>query len=337
MTLEESLDEMDRLIADFPDNMLEAIEIGQKSISTFKTDRVDNILIAGLGGSGIGGKIMSEMVWDSCKVPICLVHNYDIPAWVSEHTLFVACSYSGNTEETLSALEQAMQKGAQITCITSGGKLQALAESQGFNIIKIPGGQPPRTSFGYNAMQQLFVFQAFGLLKGRFTEELAKAADLLKKEQSQIRVEASAIANKLSGTIPVIYAETQFEGVAVRLRQQLNENAKMLCWHHTVPEMNHNELVGWAGGDKRFSVIFIRTPEDNERSALRMDLNQHVIRNHTDNIVELRPKGHSRIEQVYYLIHLSDWISQYLARENGINPMEIEVINQLKGALAKNA
>jgi glucose/mannose-6-phosphate isomerase len=84
-------------------------------------------------------------------------------------------------------------------------------------------------------------------------------------------------------------------------------------------------------------VIFIRTPEDNERSALRMDLNQHVIRNRTDNIVELRPKGHSRIEQVYYLIHLSDWISQYLARENGINPMEIEVIDQLKGALAKNA
>jgi glucose/mannose-6-phosphate isomerase len=337
MTLEASLDEMDRLISEFPKNMREAIIIGQKSIAAFKTTRIDNVLIAGLGGSGIGGKIISQVVWDTCTVPIAVVHNYDIPAWVSEHTLFVACSYSGNTEETLAALEQAMQKGAQIACITSGGKLEALAKSQGFNMIKIPGGQPPRTSFGYNALQQLFVLQAYGLIPDNFAGDLSRAANLLEENQSQIKVEAAAIANKLSGTIPVVYAETNFEGVAIRLRQQINENSKMLAWHHTVPEMNHNELVGWAGGDERFAAIFLRTSEDNPRSSMRMDLNIDLIKNYTHKIVELRSMGQSRLEQVYYLIHLGDWISQYLARENGINPLEIEVIDHLKSALEKNA
>jgi glucose/mannose-6-phosphate isomerase len=337
MTTEESLDEMDRLIAAFPKNMQEALQIGQKCAASFHTNKVDNVLIVGLGGSGIGGKFVSELVWDSCTVPVAVSHHYDIPGWVSPQTLFIACSYSGNTEETLNALEQAMLKGAQIACITSGGALAAIARSQGFNMIEIPGGQPPRTSFGYNALQQFFVLNAYQLIGNGFIADLEGAAEHLMLEQGQIKAEAAAIANKINGTIPVIYADSYSEGVAIRLRQQLNENAKMLCWHHTVPEMNHNELVGWAGGDDRFSAIFIRTPEDNERSALRMDLNKDVISKHTHTILELRPKGKSRIERAYYLIHLSDWISQALARQNGVDPMEIAVIDELKNALSKNA
>lgn len=326
---------MERLIAAFPANVKDALTIGRNAIINFRTQPVHNVLISGLGGSGIGGKIMSQLVWDSCKVPISLVHDYRIPAWVGEHTLFIASSYSGNTEETLSSLEEAMRRGAQVVCITSGGKLKAMASDYGFNMIEIPGGQPPRTSFGYNAMQVLFALHAYGLIPAGYANQIAGAANLLEQSQGAIRTEAAAIANKIKGTTPIVYAETWMEGVAVRLRQQINENAKLLCWHHALPEMNHNELVAWAGGGPQFSVLLIRTPEDHPATSRRMDLSEEIIRKYTNCIVTLLPKGANRVEWVYYLIHFADWISYYMARDRQVDPIEITVIDYFKAELSK--
>ncbi|NEN24781.1 bifunctional phosphoglucose/phosphomannose isomerase [Cryomorpha ignava] len=335
MALSTALAEMENYIVQFPENMIEAIEIGTKAIKNFKTDDVDNVVIVGLGGSGIGGKIVSQLVWDKCAVPVTLVNDYRIPKWVNERTLFVATSYSGNTEETLSALGEAIQHSAQIAAITAGGKLKQLCWERSYNCIEIPGGQPPRTSFGYNSVQQFFVLQAYGLIDGYFIDELHEAAHLLKKDAGFIRTEAAAIANKIANTTPVIYSETRSEGLAVRLRQQINENAKMLCWHHSLPEMNHNELVGWAGGSNNFSALFIHTPEDHPGTATRMELSKEIIGRYTDKVIDLNPKGNSRIARAYYLIHLGDWISYYLAMERQVNPLEIEVIDYLKSELAK--
>jgi len=336
MSKEEALKEMEGLIDAFPDNMTEAIEIGKKSVNIFKTRPVKNVAISGLGGSGIGGKFASQLVWDQCPVPIHVVNDYRIPAWVGKDTLFVACSYSGNTEETLSALAEAMTKGASITCITSGGKLELLARENNFNMIKIPGGQPPRTSFGYNALQQLFILAAYELIEKNFVVDLTSAAKLLKNESGLIKAEAAAIVNKIGNRIPIIYSETYFESVAVRFRQQINENAKTLCWHHSFPEMNHNELVAWAGGDKNYAVLMIRTPEDHPGTVKRMKLSKEIISRYTDTLIELRPKGRSRIEMVYYLIHLTDWISFYMAVEKDVDPIEIDVIDYFKTELAKS-
>jgi len=326
---------MENYIEDFPQNITDAIEIGSKAILKFKTNVVTNVVIAGLGGSGIGGKIISQLVWDKCHVPITLVNDYRIPSWVNEHTLFVATSYSGNTEETLSALSDATVQRAQIVAITAGGKLELLCREHGYNMIKIPAGQPPRTSFGYNSVQQFFVLQAYGLIDGFFIDELREAAALLKKESGTLKPEAAAIANKISKTTPVIYAETKSEGLAVRLRQQINENSKMLCWHHVLPEMNHNELVGWAGANNQFSALFIHTPEDHPRTISRMKLSKEIIGRYTDKIIDLKPKGNSRIACAYYLIHLSDWISYYVALDRNVDPLEIAVIDYLKSELAK--
>ena len=161
MAVNKALAEMENYIQEFPQNMIDAIEIGSKAILKFKLKAVDNVVIVGLGGSGIGGKIISQLVWDKCNVPITLVNDYRIPSWVNERTLFVATSYSGNTEETLSALGDAIQKNAQIAAITSGGILQQLCWEREYNIIEIPAGQPPRTSFGYNSVQQFFVLLQF--------------------------------------------------------------------------------------------------------------------------------------------------------------------------------
>lgn len=335
MALSSALAEMENYIVEFPENMVEAIEIGMNAIKNFNVKEVDNVVISGLGGSGIGGKIVSQLVWDKCKVPVTLVNDYRIPVWVNERTLFVATSYSGNTEETLSALGEAIRYGAQIAAITAGGKLQQLCSEKNYNCIEIPAGQPPRTSFGYNSVQQFFVLQAYGLIDGFFIDELSEASQLLKEHSGLIRTEAAAIANKIANTTPVIYAETRSEGLAVRLRQQINENAKMLCWHHALPEMNHNELVGWAGGSNNFSALFIHTPEDHPGTITRMGLSKEIIGRYTDNVIDLNPKGNSRIARAYYLIHLSDWISYYLAVERQVNPLEIEVIDYLKEKLAK--
>ena len=315
--------------------MVEAIKIGKEATSNFKTKPIQNVLISGLGGSGIGGKFASQLVWDQCSVPIALVHDYRIPNWVNENTLFVACSYSGNTEETMSTLEEAMSKGAQIACVTSGGKLEAIAEENDYNVIKIPAGQPPRTSFGFNAMQQLFIFQAYGIIEGSFVNDLSAAASLLSSEAASMKEEAAKIAKEIKDRIPVIYAETYFESVAIRLRQQINENAKTLCWHHALPEMNHNELVSWAGGSKDYAVLMIRTPEDHPGTSKRMELSKEIISRYTDKVIELTPTGNSRIERVYSLIHLADWISYYLAVEKDVDPIEIDVIDYFKAQLAK--
>lgn len=335
MSIEEATKEMERLIDAFPENMLEAIKIGKEAIRSFKPRPIENVLISGLGGSGIGGKFASQLVWDECKVPINLVHDYRIPAWVDESTLFIACSYSGNTEETLSTVNEAMARGASIACVTSGGKLELLGKEHGFNMIKIPSGQPPRTSFGYNAMQQLFIYHAYGLIDSDFIEQLEAAANFLNSEKGLIKAEGATIAQKISNRIPVIYSETYFESVAVRLRQQINENAKTLCWHHALPEMNHNELVSWAGGDNNYGVLIIRTPEDHPSTQKRMELSKEIIARYTDTIIELHAKGHSRIERVYSLIHLSDWISYYMAVEKSVDPIEIAVIDYFKAQLAK--
>ncbi len=335
MTIQESTQEMERLIEGLPANMHEAIDIGERAISTFKTKPVKNVLVSGLGGSGIGGKIVSQLVWDQCAVPMQVVNDYDIPAWVGPDTLFIASSYSGNTEETLSTLEYAIARGAQVACITSGGQVKAIAGLHGFNCIVIPGGQPPRTSFGYNALQQLFILHAYGLIDGGFKAHLAKAATLLQEEMGSIRAEAAAIANKIHGTIPIVYADTWMEGVAVRLRQQINENAKMLCWHHALPEMNHNELVAWAGGSDAYSVLMMRNPEEHSGTARRMELSKEIIGRYTDKIVELKPRGGSRIERAYSLIYLGDWISFYMAVDRGVDPIEIAVIDYFKAELAK--
>ncbi len=335
MTTEEATREMERLIERLPANTLRAINIGQEAIKSFKVSPVNNVLISGLGGSGIAGKFVSQLIWDTCEVPIQVVNDYSIPAWVDSHTLVIANSYSGNTEETLATLQEATVRGAQISCITSGGQMKALANLHGFNLIEIPGGQPPRTSFGYNAMQQLFVLHAYKLIDATFISHLAKAATLLQDEMGTIRTEAAAVASKIKGARPIIYAESWMEGVAVRLRQQINENAKLLCWHHTLPEMNHNEMVAWAGADKGHAVLLIRSPEDHPGTQRRMELSKEIIGRYTDLIIELWPQGESRIERNYYLVYLGDWISYYLAVDRGVDMIEIEVIDYFKSELAK--
>jgi glucose/mannose-6-phosphate isomerase len=222
------------LVEEFTKQLQEALNIANSAILTQKHN-VQNIVVTGLGGSGIGGTILSEVVQSECPVPIIVNKDYFLPAFVNSNTLVIISSYSGNTEETLSAMKQAIDKNAQIVCVTSGGEVHAIAQKYKFDTIIIPGGHPPRSCIGYSLVQLLKIVQFNGFVKTDLLNQVQETIVLLDNERESIKIESTLIAKKLSNKIPVIYSLGTCEGVAVRFRQQINENSKMLCWHLRLP------------------------------------------------------------------------------------------------------
>ncbi len=327
---------MDKLIERFPAQLVEALEIGEKATISKHVHDLNKVYVSGLGGSGIGANFVQEFISDECKIPYIVGKKYTIPAFVDQNTLAIVSSYSGNTEETLQAFEAMQSTGAKIVCISSGGKLIEIAKEKGYDYIQVPGDWPsPRACLGYSVVQQLFVLNKLGLISSKNIEEIKSSVNMLKYDMEAIKDKAEKIANILHGKIPIIYIEDRMEAVAVRLRQQINENSKMLCWHHVIPEMNHNELVGWRHKNDNLAVLFLRNKDDLKRNQIRTDINKEIIVKYTNTIIEVISKGNSHVERAIYLVHLGDWISWYLAELGGFDAIEIDVINYLKSELAK--
>jgi len=326
---------MKSLIKDFPKHLTEGLEIGNK-VSFKNADKTfSNIFICGLGGSGIGGKLVSQLLVDKIELPISLSNDYFIPKSVGKNTLTIACSYSGNTEETIEALEKAIAAGSEIAIVTSGGKILEIAQDKGYNFIQIPPNFPPRAALGYSFVQLHYVLNQYGIIDDTFIQEFKNGVDLIQTEKENIQKEAKEVAGKLLGKTPVLYSSPAFESVLIRFRQQLNENSKQLCWHHVFPELNHNELVGWASGTKDLSVLIIRSEEDYYRTEKRIEISKEQMLKHTDSITEIVTKGNTRLERYIYLIHLTDLVSVYLAELKKVDPIEIDVIIHLKSELSK--
>lgn len=325
---------MKQLVQDFTKQLREAEEIASKAVIS-KSENIRNIVITGLGGSGIGGTIVSELVAGSCGVPIIVNKDYFLPAFVDRHTLLVVCSYSGNTEETLSAMQQGIIKKATIVCITSGGKVLEMAKQHQFSFIQIPGGMPPRACFGYSFVQLLKVLETNGFAPASSFKDLEEAIQLLDNENKEIKELAHKTAKVLHKKIAVLYSIGSCEGVAVRIRQQINENGKMLCWHHSFPEMNHNELVGWTTRNDELVVVSLQTTFDYDRTKRRYDVCRPLFEKYAHAVVDLHARGKSKLAQFLYLINVGDWISCYLADLKGIDPVEVKVIDHLKNELSK--
>ncbi|MBL7827009.1 MAG: bifunctional phosphoglucose/phosphomannose isomerase [Saprospiraceae bacterium] len=327
---------MDKMIARFPAQLEEALGIAQKVTLKKHNAPYRSVFISGLGGSGIGGGFVQDFVRGICKLPVVVSKGYSAPNWINKHTLAICSSYSGNTEETISTFEQLLGTGAKIVVIASGGKLIELAKKHGLDFVQVPGGwSSPRACMGYSIVAQLGILRAAKLIPGKLFNQVEAARKLLIKDQAAIQKSARKIAGFLHGKTPVLYVADQMEAVAVRWRQQINENAKMLCWHHVVPEMNHNELVGWRDQRPDVAVIWLRNRDDFQRTATRLDINKEIVQHYTQTSIELWSKGKSLIEKAFYFVHLGDWMSFYLAELHQVDPIEIKVIDFLKGELAK--
>lgn len=326
---------MKDLIEKFPEQLRSAVEIAKSAKITPAKKEIKNVLIAGLGGSGIGGTIASEITVSECKVPVIITKGYFMPEFVNENTLVIISSYSGNTEETIQVMNLSIQRNAHLIAVSSGGIIAETAQKNNFDLILVPGGMPPRACLGYSLVQVLTILFQHKLTSSNPLPECVSAAGLIEKENESIHAEAKKITVFFKGKIPVLYATTFHEGIAIRWRQQINENAKMLCWHHVVPEMNHNELVGWRNKNENLAVLYLLFNNEYERNLKRIEMNKEVIQQYTSAIYSVTAKGKSEIEQTFYLNAVGDWVSYYLSLENGVEAAEINVINHLKNQLSK--
>lgn len=330
---------MKKLIEDFSKQLSESLQIAENAKLSEAKAPIHNVVIAGLGGSGIGGNLVQAFTLDSINVPINITKTYEIPGFVNENTLFIACSFSGNTEETTSAVAKAIAKGAKIVCVTSGGKLGEIAASNSLDVINIPGrSNSPRASIGYSIVQLLTIFNFFGLIKNNHWNDIKSTIALLDAENTNILAHAKDLAQKMEGRLPILYADSRLEAVIVRTQQQINENSKQLCHVNVFPEMNHNELVGWVYPKDLLTkslVVMVLSDSDHERVGMRMDICRSIFRERGAEVVDLKAKGNGIIEQSFYLIHLLDWVSFFLAEINNVDPFPVEVINFLKAELSK--
>lgn len=327
------------LIIGFPLQVEKAIEIGKKIKKITPTAEIRNVVIAGLGGSGIGANIVENWLQSRIKVPITISKNYTIPNFVNEHTLFVACSFSGDTEETLSALAHAQAQKAQVFAITSGGRLMEKAKEDNFNFVQIPNEAPcPRAFLGYSLVQLLYGFLAHNLIDNFFEIDLENSVKKIKMYLPDMQEIAKRLAKSAFEHHLLAYADAQWSAILVRMQQQINENAKQLVHINSMPEMNHNELVGWGLSKETYqkhTVWLIRSDLDAARVDKRLSICKPIFEAKAGKIIEIKPKGNTFIEQSFWLIYLFDWVSWYLSELNQVDAFEIDVINHLKNELAK--
>lgn len=326
---------MKELIANFTQQLEEAFNIAEKQQFKQPDRPIMNVVICGLGGSGIGAKIISNWLQEELKVPLTVINEYTLPAFVGPNSLVIGSSYSGNTEETTMAMDEAQVKGAFIFGVTSGGHLAHFCRKYAHDCVIVPGGNPPRSALAYSLVQLTHYLNTIGLISNKVTGELKRSIALLNEEKALIKEKARGLSEFLYGKVGVFYGETKYEGVIVRARQQFNENSKYLAWSHVIPEMNHNELVGWGGGDGRFAPVFFLTEDIHPRNRKRFEISMMAVKKKTGAVCVVEAKGSSLVERSLYLIHLVDWASYYLCEKNGVDIMDIEIIDFLKAELGK--
>lgn len=326
---------MKNLIQNFPAHLQEALQIIEQTTLQTPPRPIEQVVITGLGGSGIGGSIVADLAEAQAQVPVWVNKGYQLPGFVNENTLLITCSYSGNTEETLQAFEEAVQRKAHIACITSGGTLARRAEELNLNCLQMQGGNPPRSMLGFSLAFLCHLLEFYRIVNLKSSNTIKEVTALLQKEQADIEKNAEQMAHKLAGKICALYAADGLGGVAARCRQQWNENSKMLAWDGVVPEMNHNELVGWEGGTAHYAALFLRSDYEYKRNAKRIEINKEIISSKTPHCHEIWGRGSTLLAQALYLIHYGDWISYYLSEINQVDILDISSIDFLKSELAK--
>ncbi len=306
---------------------------------------IKNIVVAGMGGSAIGGDILRCLMLSQGQVPVIVNRGYNIPAFVDAQTLFLVVSYSGNTEETLSAYEQARQCQAQIVCFCSGGRLEEMAVQNEHPVFKIPGGLVPRAATGYLFAPLALLVEKAGLLKG-ISEDLKETVDVLYQLRAELNPEvtmennlALSLATRMRYSLPLIWGtESMTETTAFRWKAQINENAKCPAYYAVFPELNHNEIVGFEVPDKlieQLFVVILRDSQDHPRVQKRIKITSDLIRTKVKELVEINSRGSSWLARFYSLVYIGDYTSTYLALEYDLDPIEIKAIDYLKNTLAK--
>ena len=309
-------------IKNFPAQCKEALSL-PRGLSV--PGEIKNIIVLGMGGSAIGGDLLRICMHDS-PVPVYVNRDYKVPDFVNDKTLVFAVSYSGNTEETLAAYRDAYTKKAKIIAITSGGELGDEFDQ----VIKIPSGLQPRAALGYLFFPMLGILHNMNLVRVK-NQDLNEMFELLKKAD-KFTDDGMALSKKLKDKVPIIYASEMFGPVAFRWKTQINENSKQPAFYNVFSEMNHNEIAGYQGMDKKFTVIMIRDKYDHERIKKRMDICRNIMSDKVE-VTEVNTQGSSLLARMFSTIYLGDFVSYHLAIWNRVDPGPVNIIEGMKKKL----
>lgn len=334
------------ILLDLPMQCKRAKALGKYLDLPQEYSNFDNILFTGQGGSAIGADIIRSFLAYRVRVPIEVNRNYIVPSFVNSKTLAFVCSYSGNTEESLSAYKRLKKSGARIIALTSDGKLASWADADRLPCIMLPQGIPPRCAIGYMVLTPLVVLAKMGLI-GSMDREIAQTVEVLERLKNErlapeiggTKNIARKIASLCYKKFVIIYGSDDCTGpVVTRWRQDLNENSKILCSSHIFPELDHNEITGWEDAkhiSKDFLVVILRDRNEHPRVKLRIQISKRLIKRKAKRVIEVSSQGKGPLSRIFSLIYIGSMVSFYLAVLNGVDPTPVDNVTYLKRELAK--
>lgn len=332
------LDKSDMLgtIASLPDQLRDGLEIGRKAWDGLGDISPDEIVIAGMGGSAIGADVLRAYLVGSGKRPVFVCRDYSLPDFVGPNTLVVVSSYSGNTEEAVSCLGDAVERGTRLLCISTDGTVLDRARALNIPHAVIPSGFPPRGALGYSFAPLLALSSRIGFSEYD-PDEYEECIEVLERLIPAYSVagggnEATGLAEKLVSRVPLIYTSNRLDTVGIRWKGQLAENSKKLAFTNVLPEMNHNEIMGWEVDDDSMKpgVIFLRWSNDSAQMSRRFSFLGDIVREKGALLGDYEGQGRGLLSQMFSLIVLGDYVSFYLALLRGVDPTPVGTIEKLK-------
>ncbi|MGZ8629445.1 MAG: bifunctional phosphoglucose/phosphomannose isomerase [Actinomycetota bacterium] len=342
-----ALDASDMLgaVASLPRHAREGYAIGVSAEGLVSAEGVTAVTFCGMGGSAVAGDVLRSLFRGRLIVPVEVNRGPELPAYVDPHTLIVISSYSGDTAETLACFEEAVARGCRVLPITSGGILAARADELGLGWVRIPGGYMPRAALGYLALSLLGAMESVGLLPrlaedvDEATEEVERLVGKLGPELPTDRNEAKTLAERIGHRQPVVWGADGFGSVAAaRWKTQLNENGKVPAWSAALPELDHNEVVGWYGdrGDSSF-VVALRHEGEHPDVAVRFPISLEIARDAGVITEEVWATGRSALARFLSLVIMGDYTSCYVGMRRDVDPSPIASIDRLKSFLDEGA
>ncbi len=341
LDLMEQLDTRDVLdmVAGLPDHLSEGLRLGRATGA--ESTGFDSVVLCAMGGSAIGGDLVSHWVSETTDIPCRVVRAYHLPSFVGKRTLVIAVSYSGNTEETLSMVEEAVSKGADVTTVSSGGKIEEIAADASAPHCRIPPDLLPRATIGYVVGAITGILQSKKVLEAE--SDVSDSISVLRKVIADCGPgtdtssnPAKKLAHELHGTVPVIVGYGLSSPIAKRWANQLNENAKMIAFGSELPEMNHNGIVGWMGDGRSsgFSMVFLDHDTLDERMERRVEATKAMVSGRL-RVFSSRSIGASLLGNMFSLVAVGDYVSVYSAFLRKEDPSTTMPIEELKRILSR--
>lgn len=330
-------------VASLPRQIREGYELGLGAPDLPAVEDVAAVAVCGMGGSAISGDVLRALAAPRLGIPVVVVRSPELPEWCQRHTLVVASSYSGETAETLAAFEEAVRRGCRVMVVTSGGTLRARAEELGLGRVLVPGGSVPRAAFGYLAFGLLGALEAAGLLP-RLGEDVAETVSEVEARLAQLAPglptdvnPAKRLAGAIGGRTPVVWGAEGIGAVAaLRWKAQLNENGKVPAWSSSLPELDHNEVLGWSDErGRRYVVIALRHDHEPPTSPERFELSLEIASRAGAATEEVWSSGSSALARLATLVAHGDMTATYLGIANGADPTDTGTIAWLKQRLAE--